>query len=183
MLNYLIKDRASLGYYGLATIFIIGLNQITTTVQTISTPYFSEKSNDKNEFLRVLKKYQKLMIILALTVSFFASIIVPQFIKLVYGVEYSSAGVYFEILVMKYFFWSCHALLGVAILGLGRMRYNFLSVSISVPISIIISYLFITNYGVIGAAIAQAIAYLITLIIVSFMTRHVIRVHFGVGGN
>lgn len=180
MLNYLIKDRVDFGYYGLSTIFILGLNYITSTVQSIATPYFSEKSNDKKEFLRVLKKYEKLMVLLAFGLSIIAFLIVPPFIKIVYGNNYVPAGSYFRILVLKYFFWSCYALLGVAIVGLGKMRYNFLSVSISVPVSLILSYFFITSYGVIGAAIAQAIAYFITLIVVSFMIRHVIKVHFGV---
>lgn len=178
MLNYLIKDRVSFGYYGLATIFILGMNCITSTAQSIATPYFSEKSTDKKEFLRVLKKYEKLMILLASGVSIIALLIVPLFIKVVYGDNYAPAGVYFRILVLKYFFWSCYALLGVAILGIGKMRYNFFSVSISVPISLILSYLFIMSYGIIGAAIAQVLAYFITLIIVSFIIRHVIRIHF-----
>ena len=104
--------------------------------------------------------------------------IVPPFIKIVYGNNYASAGLYFRILVLKYFFWSCYALLGVAILGLGKMRFNFLSVSISVPCSLILSYFFITSYGAIGAAVAQAIAYFITLLIVLYMTKYVIKIHF-----
>ncbi len=178
MLNYLIKDRVSFGYYALSTIFILAMNNITATVQSIVTPYFSEKSTDKKEFLRVLKKYEKLMILLVLGVSIAAFLIVPAFIRIVYGSNYASAGVYFRILVLKYFFWSCYALFGVAILGLGKMRYNFLSVSISVPISLVLSYVFITSYGVTGAAAAQAFAYFIALIIVSFMMRHVIKIHF-----
>jgi len=178
MLNYLIKDRISFGYYSLATIFILGMNYITSTVQSIATPYFSEKSNDKKDFLRVLKKYEKLMILLALAVSIIAVVIVPPFIKIVYGNNYTVAGFYFRILVLKYFFGSCYSLLGAAILGLGKMRYNFLTVSISVPISFILSYFFITNYGIVGAALAQALAYFITLIIVLFMTRQVIKSHF-----
>lgn len=178
MLNYLIKDRVSFGYYSLATVFILGMNYITTTVQSIATPYFSEKSNDKKEFLRVLNKYQKLMIYLAIAVSVVAVIIVPPFIKIVYGNNYVPAGTFFRILVLKYFFWSCYALLGVAILGLGKMRYNFISASIQVPISIILSYFLITFCGVMGAAMAQALAYFVTLIIVSFMARRVIKSHF-----
>ena len=179
MLNYLIKDRVSFGYYGLSTIFIIGLNYIISTVQSIATPYFSEKSDDKKEFLRVLKKYEKLTILLALGVSIATFLIIPPFIEIVYGNSYASAGLYFRILVLKYFFWSCYALLGVAIFGLGKVRYNFLSVSISVPISFVLSYFFINSYGVIGAAVAQAITYFITLIIVLLMTKHIIKVHFG----
>lgn len=178
MLNYLIKDRVGFGYYGLSTIFILGMNYITSTAQSIATPYFSERSKDKKEFLRALKKYEKLMVLLAFGVSIVAFVIVPPFIKIVYGNNYAPVGIYFRILTLKYFFWSCYALLGVAILGLGKMRYNFLSVFISVPISLILSYFFITSYGIMGAAVAQALAYFIVMIIVSFMIKHVIKIHF-----
>ena len=179
MLNFLIEDRIGFGHYALSTIFIVGLNHITSTVQSIATPYFSEKSNDKNEFLRVLKKYEKLMVLLALGVSIIAFLIVPPFIKIVFGNDFAPAGTFFRILVLRYFFWSCYALLGVAILGLGKMRYNFLSVSIVVPISLILNYFFIISYGLIGAAVAQALSFFITLIIVVFMVKHVIKIHFG----
>jgi Na+-driven multidrug efflux pump len=70
------------------------------------------------------------------------------------------------------------ALLGVAVLGLGMMKYNFYSSLISVPISIALSYVFIHKYGVMGAAIAQALSYFITFIIVYFMAWHVFGIYF-----
>jgi len=178
LLNYLIKDRVSFGYYSLATIFIFGMNQITGTVQAIATPYFSEKSNNKEEFLRVLKKYQKMIILLALGITIVAIVIVPMAINIIYGREFVSAGRYFRILTLRYLFWSCYALLGVAILGLGKMKYNFYSSTVFFPISLILSYLLILHYGIAGAAIAQAIASLISLFIMLLMFKHVINIHF-----
>jgi O-antigen/teichoic acid export membrane protein len=178
MLNYLINDRTSLGYYGLASLFIFGLTQVTSTVQTISTPYFSEKSDDKREFLRVLKKYQKLLMMLSIFITMVAIIVIPSFIRYFYGDDYNSTARYFKILIFRYLFDSFFALLGVAIVGLGMMKYNFYSSLIYLPISIALSYVFIQKYGVIGAAIAQALTYFIILIIVYFMTRHVVRIYF-----
>ena len=178
MLNYLIKDREGFGYYSLATIFILGLNYITSTVQSISTPYFSEKMEDKKEFIRVLKKYTKLLVLLSFGVGILAFIIVPPFIAFFFGVNFKPAGVYFRILLLKYFFASCCALSGVAILGLGKMNYNFLNVLVVVPISLSLSYFFITFYGIIGAAVAQAVAYFVTLIIAWLMINHIIKIHF-----
>jgi O-antigen/teichoic acid export membrane protein len=178
MLNYLINDRASLGYYGLATFFIFGLSQVTSTVQTISTPYFSEKSDDKREFLRVLKKYQKLLVTLSIFITMISIICIPSFIRYFYGYDYDSTARYFKILVFRYLFDSFCALLGVAVLGLGMMKYNFYSSLISVPISIALSYVFIHKYGVMGAAIAQALSYFITFIIVYFMAWHVFGIYF-----
>ena len=178
ILNYFIEDRLNFGYYSLSVIFILGMNYITATVQAIATPYFSEKSNNKQEFLRVLKKYEKLMILLAFSVTMVAFLIVPLFINVLYGSAYKPAGIYFRILLFKYFFWSCYALPGVAMVGLGKMRYNFLSGFILVIISFILTYFFIIYYGIIGAAIAQALAYFISLIVVLLMTKYVISISF-----
>lgn len=178
MLNYFIQDRVGFGYYGLATIFIMGLGFITSTVQSISTPYFSEKMDDKTEFIRVLKKYTKLLILISLGASVLAFIIVPPFIEFFYGKNFKPAGVYFRILLLKYFFLSCYALPGAAIFGLGKMNYNFLSTLVAVSISLSLSLFFITFYGIIGAAVAQAVAYFVTLIIVWLMINHVIKIHF-----
>ena len=178
MLNYLIKDRVSFGYYSLSTIFILGLNYITTTVQSIATPYFSEKSNDKLEFLRVLKKYEKLMILLTLGIVVLSFLVVPPFIRIVYGDSYNVAGLYFRILLVKYFFWSCYSLLGVAIFSLGMIKYNFFSACGSITISGVLNYIFIIRYGMIGAAVAQGITYFITSIFVILITIYILKRYF-----
>jgi len=111
-------------------------------------------------------------------VSVLAFIIVPPFIEFFYGKNFKPAGVYFRILLLKYFFLSCYVLPGAAIFGLGKMNYNFLSTLIAVSISLSLSLFFITFYGIIGAAVAQAVAYFVTLIIVWLMINHVIKIHF-----
>jgi O-antigen/teichoic acid export membrane protein len=179
LLNYLIKDRVSFGYYGLSTIFIVGLNLITSTTQDIAAPHFSERSDDKEDFIRVLIKYQKLMILLSVGVSVLAVIVVPKFISAVYGSTYAQAGFFFQILILKYLFRSCSALLVTSMsIGLGKIKYHFISTSISVVLSFTMTYTLIKLYGLTGAAAAQAVVYFIHLIIVILMLRHMIRIHF-----
>ena len=161
LLNYLVKDREILGDYGLAMIFILALNQVTGTVQAIATPFFSEKHNNKSEFVRVLKKYQKLLIILAGSIAFLAILIVPLLIKLAYPGKYQMAGVFFQILAIRYFFWSCYALLGVALIGLGQMKANFIASSINVLFAVFLTVSFIRLWGPIGVAYAQALSGLV----------------------
>jgi O-antigen/teichoic acid export membrane protein len=179
MLNYLVADRVGFGYYSLATIFITGLTLITATAQTIVGPHFSERNSDRKDFIRVLKKYGKLMVLMAFGVSIISALLVPKLIILAYGNDYKPAGLYFKILVLRYFLWSCYALIGPALgIGLGKVNYIFYTALISICLSIIFSYLFIVYFGLIGAAVAQAVACFITLIIVLFMTRHAIKMYF-----
>ncbi len=179
ILNYLMKDRAGFGNYSLATIFIVALHYITTTIQNVASPYFSEKSGDRDEFLRVLTKYQKLAILVSVAVSAVSVIAVPAFIHVVYGQRYGNAGLLFQILVFKYLFSSCYALLGIAIFGLGEMKYNFLAGFITIPLSITLSYVLIGPYGLIGVAIAQALTYCFSFIGVMIILRHVLKIRFG----
>ena len=180
LLNYLIKDRAILGDYGLATIFILAMNQITGTVQAIVTPFFSEKSSNRSEFMRVLGKYQRLLIFVAAIITIAAIILVPPFIKLIYKAKYPLSGMFFQILCLRYFFWSCYALLGVALIGLGRMKDNFLASSVYVPIAIILSFVFIKTWGPIGAACAQVAAGFCSLVVVYINCKLVLRSYFSV---
>jgi len=175
MLNYLVKDRDSLGYYSLSTIFIVGLEYITSTAQNIAAPYFSEKSDNRQEFQRVLWKYEKLMILISSAVAIIAFISVPFFIKLVYGGGYGVAGTYFRILVFRYLFGSWCALIGIAIFGLGKMRYSFIGNSFIVMISLILSYILITSHGVMGASFAQAISSFVGMIVFTVIIRHLLR--------
>jgi O-antigen/teichoic acid export membrane protein len=178
MLNYLVDDRVGLGYYSIATIFFMGLTQITATVQSIATPYFSEKSNDKKGFILALKKYQKIMVLGSLVVSLAAIVIVPVFIRIVFGDKYAIAGDYSRILCVRYFFLSCYALIGVAIVGLGMMKFNFYTSIIATFVTIPINYIFIRWMGVSGAAYAQVISCFAILLVMVVMIRHVITVHF-----
>lgn len=180
LLNYLITDRDGLGYYGIATVFIMGLNQVTGTIQSIATPYFSAKANDKAEFVRVLWKYQKLLIMVALSAAVLAVIVVPWFVRAVFGESYSTVGTYFQILAIRYLGWSCYALLGIALWGLGKVKLNFLAASISLIISFGLAWVLIEHRGLIGAAVAQAISSFVMLAIVLVMTIITLRRHYQV---
>jgi O-antigen/teichoic acid export membrane protein len=178
MLNYLVADRTGIGYYSIATIFILGLNQVTATVQAIATPYFSEYGNDEATFMRVLRKYQKLLILLALGLTIASMLVIPWLITLIYGDNYAPAGTYFRILAIKYFLWSCYALLGIAIWGIGKMKLSFYSVLAALIVSTIASYVLIVKFGLMGAAYSQVVSYLLNLIIVAVMTIIALKEHF-----
>ena len=63
-----------------------------------------------------------LLVIMSMAIAAVAIILGPTLVALVYGARYAPVGAYFRILVLKYFFWSCYALLGVALVGLGLIE-------------------------------------------------------------
>lgn len=177
LLNYWTDDRTTLGYYGLATIFILGLNQVTITIQTIATPYFSQYSQSPDRFRQVLRTYQRRLIALSAGIAAVGYFAVPAVIKWVYGADFAPAGMFFRILLIRYFIWSCHALLGTALIGLGQVKYNFYSVMIALAVTLSLSAVLISSHQFVGAAVAQAIAGGVTFVVVVLMTRHVLRTH------
>lgn len=177
LLNYWTDDRTTLGYYGLATIFILGLNQVTITIQTIATPYFSQYSRNPERFRQVLRTYQRRLIALSAGIAVVGFFAVPAVIRWIYGTEFAPAGLFFRILLIRYFVWSCHALLGTALIGLGQVRFNFYGVVIALAVTLSLSTVLISNFQFVGAAVAQAIAGGITFVVVVMMTRHVLRTH------
>ncbi len=178
LLNYLIPERAAIGYYGIATIFVLGMNQLTATVQTIATPYFSEKGGNATEFRRVLRKYQRLLIVFSAIVAVLAALVVPPFIVGVYGDSYSSASTYFRILALKYFLWSSYALLGQAMLGTGFVRYNFVVALTQAVAVTTVGYHLIAAFGAAGAAWAQVISYALALAVSVALCARCLRLHF-----
>lgn len=178
ILNSISEDRELFGFYSIATIFLLGLNYVTSTIQSIATPYFSEKSNDKEEFLRVLDKYFKLTLLVTVTIAFLAFFTVPLLITFVYGESYEVVGDIFKILVFKYIFWSSLALTAVAVLGIGGMKFNFMTSLFTSIIAFGITYYLGINYGVMGVAYGQVLSYFIAMIFVLVVGRIVIYKHF-----
>jgi O-antigen/teichoic acid export membrane protein len=178
ILNYLVTDRAEFGYYALSTVFLMGLNQVSWTVQGIAAPYFSEKSQDPPEFIRVLRKYRKLMLFLSFCIAAVTIVVVPEAIKTLYGESYSLAGLYFRFLVVKYFLLSQFALPGTAIFGLGKMHYNFIGSLISVCVGALSIYVGAQAYGVMGAVIGQLFSTFIVLIMWLYILQRAIKTSF-----
>ncbi len=178
LLNKLIRSRAEIGYYGIASIFVLGLNQITATVQSVTTPYFSERSNNRKEFVRILFKYQIVLIALSFGITIFASFFIPLLINIVYGKSYALSGSFFRILVWRYFFWSCFAITNVAVLGLGMMRSRLFAVLANFSTYLIFGYIGIKMFSTIGAACSQVIANLFMIPIMFYTTKLAINKKF-----
>lgn len=152
--NFVI-DRVEMGYYSIATIFLLGATQITATLQSIYTPYLTEKSNNYRELKKMAFNVQKKAIILSLFAGLAVYMVSLVFVPLFYGDAYKNTTTYTGILMIKYVLYSSYAIMGVTLLALGRMKENFYVTAISAPIALIINYVASQNFGVIGIAWAQ----------------------------
>lgn len=178
LLSHKKVDAELLGYYSISTVFILGLNFITQTVQSITTPYFSEKSSNEKEFMVALKKYQKLMILTSMVVAVCSFFIIPAFVNFFYGEKYILVGKFFRLLTLKYVFWSSYSLVGVAILSLGKMKVNFWLSVLGTLIFFGLAIVLFNSHGIWGVAYAQAIAYFFNFVFITFFGLRYIKSYF-----
>lgn len=178
VLDYLLSDRSIIGYYSLAVIFVLGAMQVTGTVQAIATPYFSERSFDESwvrkKIFETQLKMAGLSVVIALLIYFLAWLIIHYY----YGESYVIVLSYLNILLLKYVIYSSCAVIGVALVGLGLMRYNLMVVAISTPIGFFLSVALFQQYGVTGVAWAQAFNAVLLFLLVIFISRIALRTHF-----
>ena len=86
LINFLISDTEMFGQYAFALSFILFLRIIPATIQQISIPYFSEKTNNFTEWKRVFVKYNKILVYTTFLVAFIVTFVVPIFIHFVFGI-------------------------------------------------------------------------------------------------
>ena len=166
LMSYLIMDKVNFGYYSFAVTLIVILRILPQTIQQITIPYFSERSNNKKEWLKIVKKYfilSQYVNIIVLILVFFT---VPYFIKLVYSGKFDNSIIYFKIILIGWFFRGAYNILGGAIIGLGDIRFNFINGLIISIFNTILMFIFIKYFNITGAAWANALGGFFAFIIV-----------------
>jgi len=170
VLDHFATDRAEIGVYSLATIFVHAAYQISNTVQVISTPYFVQNAANKSWL-------QKKLIHTQLRASLFSivsavGIIIVSFglITFIYGETYRSTMTYLVILLLRYIIYSSSVVASVVIFSMGLVKYNVINTLISVITGIIMSYLLFQKYSFIGVAWAQVISVLVLFTLTHFVT-------------
>lgn len=175
LLDYLVVNRELIGYYALASLFTYGAIQVTATVQSISTPYLSERAGELEWFISKVRSTQIRVGVLSIAVSAGIIVLAYLLIHIFYGAAYFASLEYLPILLLKYIFWSWYAVMAVALLGLGYMKYNFIIVAVVTPLSILSSYFLFQVYGIAGVAIGQVFGSIAGLLLTRILYRRAIR--------
>ena len=175
LLDYLVMNRELIGYYALASLFTYGAIQVTATVQSISTPYLSERAGELEWFISKVRSTQIRVGVLSIAVSAGITVLAYLLIHIFYGAAYFASLEYLPILLLKYIFWSWYAVMAVALLGLGYMKYNFIIVAIVTPLSILSSYFLFQVYGIAGVAVGQVFGSVVGLLLTRILYRRAIR--------
>lgn len=175
ILNFFITDRTELGYYGFAVTLVMGLRLFTATIQQITSPYFSEKSSDFNEWMRIFKKYNLLFNVFSFLFAIITILTIKPILHFIFSGKYDASVYYFQLLTIVWAIRNLYTLKGVAIWGMGRINVNFFTSLIIFPINATIMYLTIKNFNTIGAAYGSIIGALISNFIIHYSFKLVVR--------
>ena len=115
-----------------------------------------------------------LSVIVSISIFLLAWLLVPR----LYGPDYMPTIGYLLILLFKYIVWSSYAVLGVALFGLGFVRYNFIAVAIAAIVGIIVSYLLFQRIGIQGVAWGQVVSAIIAFCMTLFFVKMAFRQSF-----
>jgi len=163
MLDHLVSNRAEIGHYALANLFMIAAMQVTGTIQSITTPYFTENSTDLKWIKRQLWQLQGRSIFISLAVSMGVFLLAWLTVKYFLGLAYDPMLVFLPILLIRYMLHAATSLFGVAMFAQGRIGLNVTIATISTSTGLILSYWFIQSFGTVGAAWAQVVSAMISL--------------------
>lgn len=176
LIDYLESDRNLIGFYSLATVFFIGATVVIGTVQSIVTPYFSEKEDDKLWQKKVWIKYQLIAILMSFCTAITMYILVYLLVEFYFGDTYVLTKGYVLLLMIKFFSWSTYAVTGSALAGLGKIKQGFYLVIFTVPSSIILGYYLYGIYGINGIIYSQIVVNSVVMIIATVYMWSLVRV-------
>jgi len=179
ILDHFAQDRIAIGCYAFASMIAFGASQVTSTIQVIATPYFSENAQDAAWFRSRLLNYQLRTTALSIAVALAAYGLGVLLVTKVYSASYQPMLTYLPILLLRYVVWSSYAVIGVALLGLGFVRYNSAVVAVSTPLGLVLSYILLQRMGTTGVAWAQVSSALAALVALLWASRLAMRRKFG----
>lgn len=180
-LDHYVTNREAIGFYSLATMFLLVATQFTGTVQAFLTPYFSERSRDGYWLWRNMKKYQACLAVAIVPICFVIFAAAWVLVKIYYGESYEVMLSFLVCLLFKTALHSVYAVLGIGLLSLNKVQYNCAVAVFYLFLKSTLCYWLVGHYGIWGIVAAQVLTEIPTVILHYFVTYRVFCTHFGRG--
>lgn len=169
-------DPTELGYYSLATIFVLPASVVTASIQTIITPYLSEGSDDRKWFWKTLIRSQGQTILAAIAVALCARLLATLTVHFLYDPAYVATLAYLDILLIYFVLRSAYSVAGASHIALGLTKYNFLASAIMAVLALGLTYTALPIAGFEGVAWAKALTAGLMVPIYFVLVRRAVRV-------
>ncbi len=173
ILGYVLKNAVTIGIYKVATVIPFAINFIPGIVSTFFYPYFAKNANNHIYVKNLKHKIQKGMFVFSFTVSTILIILAKPIITIIFGMEYIDSVLPFQILCFG--FWilaTFRNINGNILAALGYAKFAMWQNVFVVIVNIVLTYLLVINFGIIGSAIGVVIIYTLSGLIAGFALRH-----------
>lgn len=155
LIGFLIPDMHEIGLYSFALTITVILRLFPSTVQQITIPYFSSFKESKYEFIKIFKRYNKILYFVVIISLITLLIIAPPVLNLIFDGKYDNSYTYLILLSLGWSIRNLNQLQSAAIFGLGKIHYNAYIGLYTLFGNIIIYPIAIFYFGITGAAYAS----------------------------
>lgn len=168
-------DVTQVGFYAAAVRISEAWYFIPTVIcSSVFPAIIKAKQNDVKIYMRRLQELYTLMVWMSIPIAILVTLLGGKIITLLYGVEYAAAAE-----VLKIHIWaSIFVFLGVAsssyLIAENYTKISFFRTFIGMIMNLVLNFFMIPKYGIIGAAWATVIAYIVatfSLVIFEKKTR------------
>lgn len=174
MISKLTGDMVAVAEYKVAHVLPGAMTILSSTIGIFITPYFVK--NEKN-IAWVKRQYKKLFICTALMIGMIVALLVAitkPLILLIYGEQYLDVINVMRVLFIAAFFNAGLRYTTANVLAaVGLVEYNLKVSVIGLIIQVILDYLFIPKYGIMGVAFSNIIVYAyMSIVLFIFFNRN-----------
>lgn len=174
-----VTNNALIGNYSVSANFVVLITFFATPVQTMLFPAFSKLNSEKEgETLKNVFQYSvKYSSLIVVPVTFLVMALAHPAIFTLFGAKYPQAPLYLVLQATAYLATALGNLsVGNLINGQGYTKYTLLLTAITVVIGFPLSFIMISQFGIIGLIVASVVVGFPSLI----LALRFIKKHFGV---
>jgi len=179
MLGFMKTDEI-VGYYNAAYKIVLALLVFGSLFIETIFPLISRFYKDSKEKLKILLNIsEKTYISIAIPIGVGGTILAGQLVMFIFGEGYSEATTALRILIWTVVIVYISTTYGYTLMGCNMERKYLISVSFAAIINVILNFILIPPFGIIGAAIATVVAEITALICVAVFSRKICHIYIG----
>jgi O-antigen/teichoic acid export membrane protein len=175
MLGFM-KGEAMVGWYNAAYKIVLLFIGFATLFGTVIFPVLSRYYKESLSQLRdLLFQSSRLTLFFALPIAVGGMVLSSQIIQLVYGLSYQPSVLPLKILIWSVFTVYFNCSFAFCLLACDKQKEYMYSVLAGAIVNLILNFLLIPKYDMLGASIATITCETITLALILFYSRRIVR--------
>lgn len=151
------RSIEDLGYYALAAGLVDILITLFLPATYVLSPYLTNASTEQREAL--LGRFSRITIAIMSVLTIILLPLINPMLPLLYGVEFTNAVLPLQILWIGGLLLLVRNIFFMFNIATNNLAPNFLAVLVSLLVTLILDFLLVSKYGVIGASWASVVAY------------------------